>query len=78
MVGVVQLVERQVVILNVAGSSPVTHPTAQRRYLAPLSFSFSGARAISVLQALGDRQLDIHNYEFVAEMFYNACYLHRR
>ena len=27
MVGVVQLVERQVVILNVAGSSPVTHPT---------------------------------------------------
>ena len=26
MVGVVQLVERQVVILNVAGSSPVTHP----------------------------------------------------
>ena len=30
MVGVVQLVERQVVILNVAGSSPVTHPTAER------------------------------------------------
>ena len=30
MVGVVQLVERQVVILNVAGSSPVTHPTGQR------------------------------------------------
>ena len=27
MVGVVQLVERQVVILNVAGSSPVSHPT---------------------------------------------------
>jgi hypothetical protein len=30
MVGVVQLVERQVVILNVAGSSPVTHPKDQR------------------------------------------------
>lgn len=29
MVGVVQLVERQVVILNVAGSSPVTHPNGQ-------------------------------------------------
>jgi hypothetical protein len=32
MVGVVQLVERQVVILNVAGSSPVTHPTGQRAF----------------------------------------------
>jgi hypothetical protein len=38
MVGVVQLVERQVVILNVAGSSPVTHPTGQRVYLGPLTF----------------------------------------
>jgi hypothetical protein len=34
MVGVVQLVERQVVILNVAGSSPVTHPKGQRAFLA--------------------------------------------
>ena len=32
MVGVVQLVERQVVILNVAGSSPVTHPRGQRAF----------------------------------------------
>jgi hypothetical protein len=32
MVGVVQLVERQVVILNVAGSSPVTHPKGQRAF----------------------------------------------
>jgi hypothetical protein len=31
MVGVVQLVERQVVILNVAGSSPVTHPNREHR-----------------------------------------------
>jgi|HubBroStandDraft_3_1064219.scaffolds.fasta_scaffold79452_2 hypothetical protein len=31
MVGVVQLVERQVVILNVAGSSPVTHPNGKCR-----------------------------------------------
>ncbi len=30
MVAVVQLVEHQVVILEVAGSSPVTHPTGQR------------------------------------------------
>ncbi len=29
MVSVVQLVEHQVVILGVAGSSPVTHPTGQ-------------------------------------------------
>jgi hypothetical protein len=35
MVGVVQLVERQVVILNVAGSSPVTHPAGQRWYFSP-------------------------------------------
>jgi hypothetical protein len=42
MVGVVQLVERQVVILNVAGSSPVTHPTGQRVYLGPLTFYFVG------------------------------------
>jgi hypothetical protein len=33
MVGVVQLVERQVVILNVAGSSPVTHPKVRGRFL---------------------------------------------
>jgi hypothetical protein len=33
-VSVVQLVEHQVVILGVAGSSPVTHPTGQRVFLA--------------------------------------------
>jgi hypothetical protein len=33
MVGVVQLVERQVVILNVAGSSPVTHPIGSPSHL---------------------------------------------
>ena len=27
MVGIVQLVERQIVVLDVTGSSPVTHPT---------------------------------------------------
>jgi hypothetical protein len=31
MVSVVQLVEHQVVVLEVAGSSPVTHPTGQGR-----------------------------------------------
>ena len=30
MVGVAQVVERQIVVLNVAGSSPVTHPTQNR------------------------------------------------
>ena len=29
MVGVVQLVEHQVVVLGVAGSNPVTHPEGQ-------------------------------------------------
>jgi hypothetical protein len=32
MVAVVQLVERQVVILDVAGSSPVSHPNDQRAF----------------------------------------------
>ena len=31
MVGVAQLVERQIVALNVAGSSPVTHPILYQR-----------------------------------------------
>jgi hypothetical protein len=43
MVGVVQLVERQVVILNVAGSSPVTHPIGQRVLLALWPFLFSAS-----------------------------------
>jgi hypothetical protein len=44
MVGVVQLVERQVVILNVAGSSPVTHPTGQGAF-SPSDFLLSGGIA---------------------------------
>jgi hypothetical protein len=36
MVSVVQLVEHQVVVLDVAGSSPVTHPTGQRVFSAYL------------------------------------------
>jgi hypothetical protein len=36
MVGVAQLVERQVVVLDVAGSSPVAHPTYFRRSEAPV------------------------------------------
>jgi hypothetical protein len=31
MVGIVQSVERQIVVLDVAGSSPVTHPAVFRR-----------------------------------------------
>jgi hypothetical protein len=42
MVGVVQLVERQVVILDVAGSSPVTHPNGQRAF-EPLLPALSAA-----------------------------------
>ena len=48
MVGVVQLVEHQVVILGVAGSSPVTHPIEARepvsaRRPAFLSFEASSS-----------------------------------
>lgn len=41
MVAVVQLVEHQVVILGVAGSSPVSHPEGQRVF-SPLAFYFVG------------------------------------
>jgi hypothetical protein len=47
MVGVVQLVERQVVILNVAGSSPVTHPKGQRVF-SPSDFFLSGTRDLRI------------------------------
>jgi hypothetical protein len=40
MVAVVQLVEHQVVILDVAGSSPVSHP-AGRRVFSPSDFLLS-------------------------------------
>jgi hypothetical protein len=44
MVGVVQLVERQVVILNVAGSSPVTHPKGQRAFVGSLRRTMPAAQ----------------------------------
>jgi hypothetical protein len=40
MVSVVQLVEHQVVILDVAGSSPVTHPAGQRVFFTSLPIAF--------------------------------------
>src|SRR6476659_9784700 len=43
MVAVVQLVEHQVVILDVAGSSPVSHPTGQRTFGPP-----SGRRTLRI------------------------------
>jgi hypothetical protein len=46
MVGVVQLVERQVVILNVAGSSPVTHPIGRRVCFSPSDLFFLWAPRI--------------------------------
>ena len=39
MVAVVQLVEHQVVILGVAGSSPVSHPKCPSLVLGPFQFS---------------------------------------
>ena len=39
MVTVVQLVEHQVVILGVAGSSPVSHPKCPSLVLGPFQFS---------------------------------------
>jgi hypothetical protein len=53
MVGVVQLVERQVVILNVAGSSPVTHPNRSEVVLAPLTFFFERGFVPLACQWLG-------------------------
>ncbi len=56
MVSVVQLVEHQVVILDVAGSSPVTHPAGQRWYLAPLTFYFErGLQRYCTANELGGR-----------------------
>ena len=43
MVAVVQLVEHQVVILDVAGSSPVSHPTGERTFGPP-----SGRRTLPI------------------------------
>ncbi len=40
MVAVVQLVEHQVVILGVAGSSPVSHPNAKARTVSVRAFAF--------------------------------------
>ncbi len=42
MVAVVQLVEHQVVILGVAGSSPVSHPTGRRAFSPSYLFHYSG------------------------------------
>jgi hypothetical protein len=57
MVSVVQLVEHQVVVLEVAGSSPVTHPTmASAATAAMITFlifrSFVGHSGGGVLEAL--------------------------
>jgi hypothetical protein len=51
MVGVVQLVERQVVILNVAGSSPVTHPKGQRAFVGSLRRTLLAAQRSEPLLA---------------------------
>ena len=48
-VGVAQLEERQIVVLNVAGSSPVTHPQVG------IGYKFSGCGAVGSALALGAR-----------------------
>lgn len=40
MVGVVQLVEHQIVVLGVVGSSPITHPIMQKRIQTTVEFAF--------------------------------------
>lgn len=42
MVGVAQLAERQVVVLDVVGSSPITHPSNERPVLTDRPFVFQG------------------------------------
>ncbi len=43
MVGVAQVVERQIVVLNVAGSSPVVHPTSLKYLLSTDLKNYVGA-----------------------------------
>ena len=59
MVGVVQLVERQVVILNVAGSSPVTHPNRSEGVFCPLTFYFLGGLATLCSTPIPDGTCDV-------------------
>ena len=42
MVGVAQLVERQIVVLDVAGSSPVAHPSVYGVYLETIVLHLVG------------------------------------
>src|SRR5205085_11258158 len=53
-VSVVKLVEHQVVILEVAGSSPVSHPTGQRA-LAPSDLLLSGGAHLALNRQPGAR-----------------------
>jgi hypothetical protein len=48
MVVVAQLVERQIVILNVAGSSPVDHPMATARLVAKAQWLLSNAKEFTL------------------------------
>ena len=54
-VGVAQLVERQIVVLNVAGSIPVAHPRKLNANLKFLSLRTSGCSAVGSALALGAR-----------------------
>ncbi len=54
MVGVAQVVERQIVVLNVAGSSPVVHPSSLENSVSIRIWS-SGRGAVGSALALGAR-----------------------
>ena len=47
MVGIAQLVERRVVVANVAGSSPVTHPNARLGMIASTTAADSDLGLVS-------------------------------
>lgn len=59
MVGVAQLVERQVVILDVAGSSPVTHPT-ETSPMTSLSLSVAMERFTEPARVCTGRRVGNH------------------
>ena len=55
MVGVAQMVEHQIVVLRVAGSSPVAHPIKSNMKFVDLSSKMSGCGAVGSALALGAR-----------------------
>ena len=70
MVGIAQLVERLVVVQEVAGSSPVTHPNRFKRRGMPIEMSEEDFEALVAdeLDALPDEMMDgLENVQFSVE-----------